>query len=218
MLKLFCIPGRLLAKLFSRDKKRAYRSVRSQPGYGPGIILVSLVCWLALAGGILFAVDKSGLLKQALDVGVEVAQGGGGEGTEPQPDNPVTDPPPAAPVTSGSATGGLSAEGQSTSLPSTVTGGEAPAGGVNTPVIEVEQWLVILHTIPKSSRDEAERRRAQYRNKGLEVDILDTDAFHRLRKGNWIIALGPFEDRAEAFAAADRAKQFNSGLMVRRGL
>ena len=47
---------------------------------------------------------------------------------------------------------------------------------------------------------------------------MDTDAFPRLKGGNWIIAQGPFEDRASALTAAEKAREFNSGLMVRRGL
>ena len=222
MLKLFCIPGRLLAKLFSREKKRAYRSVRTKPGYGPGIVVISLVCWLALIGGVLFAVDKAGLLKQALDVGVEVAQGGG-DPTAVDPE-PVPTPDEPTPTTTGSAKGGLSEDGQSPSeLPPVPGGTTAPAGGA--PVVVDEQWLVILHSIPKSARDEAERRKTQYRNKGLEVDILDTDAFPRLKSNSgsyWIIALGPFENKGEAVDAANRAndiaKQFKTTPRPLRGL
>ena len=221
MLKLFCIPGRLLAKLFSKEKRRAYRSVRSKPVYGPGIILVSLVGWLALAGGVLFAVDKAGLLKQALDVGVEVTQGGDeGTGTPP-PIEPEAESGPGQ-TTTGSATGGLSAEGQSTAgLPqATPGGGSDQAGGANnTPVAATEQWLVILHSIPKSARDEAERRKVRYRNQGLEVDVLDSGAFPLITNGSWwIVALGPFDDKDKALAAANKARQFNSQLMVRRGM
>jgi hypothetical protein len=79
-------------------------------------------------------------------------------------------------------------------------------------------WLVVLHSIPSSARAEAERRQAGYKAKGLEVDILDTNAFPRLQPNLWIVALGPFDNRAEALAAADRAKEFNAGLRLLRGL
>ncbi len=68
------------------------------------------------------------------------------------------------------------------------------------------------------ARQEAERRQTQYRNRGLQVEIMDTDAFPRLVGGSWIIAQGPFDGRAEALDAANRAREFNSNLMVRRGL
>jgi len=225
MLKLFCIPGRLLAKLFSREKKRAYRSVRSKPVYGPGIILVSLAGWLALAAGVLFAVDKAGLLKQVLDVGVGVTQGT--QETETPPADPEVEPgPEPGQITTGSASGGLSVEGQSTAgLPSTTPGGtERPGGTVNTaPAVEIEQWLVVLHSIPKNSRNEAERRKTQYRNKGLEVDVLDSGAFPRIENGSWwLVALGPFDDKDRAVAVANEvtgtAKQFNTMPRVLKGM
>lgn len=215
MLKLFCIPGRLLAKLFSRERRRSYRSMRGRPSYGAGTVFVSLVVWLALAGGALYAVDKAGLLERALDAGVEAAQSAAEPSETPATDPPVETPPPAV---TGSATGALSGEGQGSATLPTASGGAENTGSTAAQAVEIEQWLVILHTIPKSSRDEAERRRNQYHAKGLPVDILDTDAFHRLKKGSWIIALGPFEDRAKALLAADKAKQLAPGLMIRRGI
>ena len=214
MLKdLFLAPGRLLAKIFSREKRRSYRSTRSRPGVGLGTVILSLISWLALAGVGLYAADKAGLLKQALDVGVEVA--GQGVGDDPEPT-----PPPVEPGSDISATGAITPGGQTAgggSTPPTASSPQTtpPAGAVQP---ETELWLVILHTIPKNARKEAEKRQNQYRSKGLGVEILDTDAFPRLSAGYWIIAQGPFEDRASALAAADKAKAFNSGLMVRRGL
>jgi hypothetical protein len=93
-----------------------------------------------------------------------------------------------------------------------------PPASATTEVAEAERWLVILHTIPKSARDEAERRQNQYRDRGLQVEIMDTDAFPRLVGGSWIIAQGPFDSRAQALEAANTAKEFNSNLMVRRAL
>ena len=206
MLKsIFLAPGRLLARLFRRDRRRAYRSARSRSGAGPGMVILSLIAWLALAGLVLYTVDKAGLLKQALDAGVDVA-------TSPEPDNVPPTPPPVSENTS-SAGGSLKAASQNGYIPP-----------VNTevrnaqPAVENEMWLVILHSIPKSSRAEAERLQSQYKSKGLEVDILDTDAYPRLKAGNWIVALGPFDDRASALVVANEAKSFRSGLMVRRGL
>lgn len=215
MLKdLFLAPGRILARLFSRDKRRTYRSTRGRPGVALSTIILSLVSWLALAGVGLYAADKAGLLKQALDAGVEAAKGAeeGAAPSVPQAREETGEPtikgtlnPDGQPVGSGV----LSPVPPASTPPATEAAARQP---------ETELWLVILHTIPKEARKEAERRQAQYRSKGLGVEILDTDAFPRLSAGYWIIALGPFEDRNSALAAADKAKTFNSGLMVRRGL
>ncbi|UQZ89938.1 hypothetical protein C4J81_12250 [Deltaproteobacteria bacterium Smac51] len=222
MLKtLFLAPGRLLAKLVVEDKKRNYRSVRSKPVITPGTILISVAFWFLILAGILVIVDKSGLLKQALDAGVEVAQNVNviqvpGEGEQPNGTG-----------TEAASTGGGPAAGLPESGSGTLSGNlNNPSEGpiVNAPqsssaeAVETERWLVILHTIPKSARDEAERRQNQYRNRGLHVEIMDTDAFPRLVGGSWIIAQGPFDDRAAALEAANNAKEFNANLMVRRGL
>jgi hypothetical protein len=203
MKDVFLAPGHILAKLFSQEKKKTYRSTRQRPGVELGTVALALVGWLIVAGVVLLAIDKLGLLHKALDVGVEAAQKVNGEASEPAP---------AAP-TPGSVTGSIAA-GQA---------GTAPSPAADTAVapaqaMETELWLVILHTIPKASREEAERRQAGYLSRGLPVEILDTDAFPRLKSGNWIIAQGPFDDRASALAAADAAKAFNTGLIVRRGL
>jgi len=208
---LFLWPGRLVAGLFSSDRKKEYRSRRHRAATTGRVALLSLVLWLAGAGVLLFALDRAGLLKEALDAGVEVAQGErpAEPAAEPEPP-PVAEPAPepAAAVApepaaepGGTTAGGVLAPAE-----------EAP------PAQEAEMWLVILHSIPKSGRHEAERRQAAYKAKGLLVDILDTNSFPKLPPDYWIIALGPFDRRAEALAAADKAKAFNSGLMVRRGL
>lgn len=204
MKDLFLAPGRQIAKLFSKDKRR-YRSARHRSEAGVGTAVLAGVFWLVLAGGLILAVDKLGFLTPALDVGLEVAQGGGEEAPAPAPE-------PTSNITGSLGTGSPAG------APLPPASGVAGAPAAQAPAVETELWLVILHTIPKSARDEAERRQAQYIGKGLKVDILDTDAFPRLKSGNWIIAQGPFDDRASALAAADAAKGFNPGLMVRRGL
>lgn len=214
LMDLFLAPGRFLGKAFSREKKRSYRSLRGPSGLGFGVVLASLASWLVLAGLALYAVDKAGLLKQALDVGVEVATTGEKPG----------EPPPAAPpdvrngaeASSATAAGALpERNGSGSTVPSN---GLPVTAGAPAPAAEAELWLVILHTIPKVSREEAERRQSQYASRGLKVEILDTDAFPRLKSGNWIIAQGPFDDKASALAASEKAKAFNAGLIVRRGL
>jgi hypothetical protein len=201
LMGLFLWPGRLAAGLFSNEQKKDYRS-RRRPEATGRIALLSLVLWLAGAGVMLFALDRTGLLKDALDVGVEAAQGE--RAAEPAP--PLSET--ASPEPGETAAGGAP----------TTAGPESLASGSQAAATETEMWLVILHSIPKTARPEAERRQAGYKTRGLEVDILDTSAFPRLPPNFWVIALGPFDTRAEALAAADQAKAFNSGLMVRRGL
>jgi len=200
---LFLWPGRLAARLFSPDRRKDYRSRRPRPEATGRLVLLSLVLWLAGAGALLFALDRTGLLKEALDAGVEAAQGERTAPPAPEPAPPEPDVPTA---------GGALTQPEPIAAPIDQTAQTAPAA------LETEMWLVILHSIPKTGRAEAERRQAGYKTRGLEVDILDTNAFPKLPPNYWVIALGPFDSRAEALAAADRAKAFNSGLMVRRGL
>lgn len=221
--KLFLAPGRLLIGIFSGGRRRNYRSTRSRPSVGFGTIILSLFCWLVIAGGVLYAVDKTGLLKQALDVGVDV--------TGVNDDVVVGDPSPlekngdetAQDDNSPNATGSLVSGGGD--APTTPPVGQNTSGGGGSAVAEnqqpaevAEMWLVILHSIPKSARDEADRLRKQYQTKGLEVDVLDSDAFPRLKRGLWLVAIGPFDDKLSATMAANKATKFNAQLMVRKGL
>ena len=201
LMNLFLWPGRRAAGFLSNERKKNYRSRRDR-FESPGILaLLSLGLWLAGAGVLLFALDRTDLLKKALDAGVEAAQGE--IAPEPAPLPPLETPP----------------EPVETTAESTLAAPESSAAGSQAAAaMETEMWLVILHSIPKTGRAEAERRQAGYKAKGLEVDILDTSAFPRLPPNYWIIALGPFDTRAEALTASDRAKAFNFGLMVRRGL
>ncbi len=219
---IFLAPGRLLATAF-KDKKRNYRSVRKKTPQGAGVFIVSLAVWLLLLAGIMTAADKSGLLKEILDAGVEVAQSravdGGAESVPaPTPDGAASGDAAA----SGGETGGQEAAAPPDAVAPPEGQANQGGGAVDVPPPEsaaaAERWLVILHTIPKAAREEAERRQKQYQGQGLQVEIMDTDAFPRLLGGNWIIALGPFEGRADALAAANKAKEFNANLMVRRGL
>lgn len=198
ILDLFLSPGRLIARLFFWNKKRTYRSLRKRSGSGPGIFLLSLLIWLTVIGGVLYTVDQTGLLHTTLDTGIETASQA----------EPLLKQPAA------------SVEPELTPFIETPATEEQTATEhlMINPSQEVEMWLVVLHTIPKKARDEAERRQAQYLVKGLVVEILDTDAFPKLQSGYWIIAQGPFDDRTSALAAADIVKTFNAGLRVLRGL
>ncbi|MDR2354408.1 MAG: SPOR domain-containing protein [Deltaproteobacteria bacterium] len=81
-----------------------------------------------------------------------------------------------------------------------------------------EAWLVIIESIPKSARTKAEESQSRQRKKGLEVELVDTDAYPRLKSGMWALALGPFETKAQADLAAQRIKPKVKEFMVRRGL
>lgn len=217
MLKsLFLAPGRLLAKLFSREKKKTYRSTRQRPKPGLGTVILSVVGWLAVAAVLLFAADKAGLMDKALDAGAEAVNRAEQE-AETRPSAETVGAQESEPST-GSASGSLTGRNGAAPAANPASGPPESSATPNTVTPESEQWLVILHTIPKSARDEAERRKTQYRGNGLAVDILDTDAFPRLLSGNWIIALGPFDEKNEALEAANHAKTYNSKLIVRRGL
>jgi hypothetical protein len=81
-----------------------------------------------------------------------------------------------------------------------------------------EAWLVIVESVPKSDRSAAEASLERRRRKGLDLVLVDTDAYPRLKSGMWVLSLGPFDSRAEAETAADSIKSKVKDYMVRRGL
>jgi hypothetical protein len=52
----------------------------------------------------------------------------------------------------------------------------------------------------------------------VELSIMDTDAYPRLKSGLWALALGPYDSKREAEAAAAGIRPKVRDLMVRRGL
>lgn len=206
---LFLAPGRLVSKLFSKDKRRQYRSVRQRQAGGPGVGLLSLLVWLLLLGGLIVLADKSGFLTEALDMGVEAVSGASDNSAdEDQGPSALADGAKAA----------LSGPPPALAQPAETAESVESAAVVGESLQRSELWLVILDTIPKSARDEAERLQIRYRNRGLEVEIMDTDNFPLLLSGYWIIAQGPFDSRADALAAGNIAGTYKSDLIVRRGL
>lgn len=216
--RLFLAPGRLLLHILAGGRKKNYRSTRSRPSVGIGAVALSAICWLVLAGGVLYAVDKAGLLKQALDAGVEAAGINEPESQPEQADPPGPPPEPDTPTATGSLNPGSGNEPSAGQSQPPADPPRIQSGQNQKPPEVAEMWLVILHSIPKNAREEAERWQRQYKSKGLTVDILDTDAFPQLLGGHWIVALGPFDNKASATLAANEALKFNSKLMVRRGL
>jgi hypothetical protein len=81
-----------------------------------------------------------------------------------------------------------------------------------------EAWLVIVESIPKNKRTEAEQSQARYKRKGVTLELLDTDAYPLLKSGMWTLATGPYETKKEAEAAATIIKPKVRDLMIRRGL
>jgi hypothetical protein len=78
--------------------------------------------------------------------------------------------------------------------------------------------LVIVESIPKRARAEAEQSQTRYKRRGLDIELLDTDAYPLLKSGMWALAMGPFDTKAEADVAAAELKPKVRELMVRRGL
>ncbi|MDR3134905.1 MAG: SPOR domain-containing protein [Deltaproteobacteria bacterium] len=83
---------------------------------------------------------------------------------------------------------------------------------------EAEAWLVIVESIPKDKRAEAEQSQARHKRRGVTLEIVDTDAYPRLKGGMWTLASGPYDTEREAQEAAAAIKPKVRDLMVRRGL
>jgi hypothetical protein len=210
MLKsIFLGPGRFFFGQPSTEELRARRwnlKVRSQ---SPAIF-VSLIFWLLLmAGGYL-------LLQKFSNV-------------DPPPPKPRAEiksltptgaqPSGTAPMVVSTASGGsLGASSPTNQTSGAVTPAADPIAPVEKALPPPEIWLVIVESIPKSARSEAERALARHKKKGLELELLDTDAYPKLKSGLWALAQGPFDSKKEAEAAALVLKPKVKSLMVRRGL
>ncbi|MDR2455499.1 MAG: SPOR domain-containing protein, partial [Deltaproteobacteria bacterium] len=59
---------------------------------------------------------------------------------------------------------------------------------------------------------------ARHKRKGLDLELLDTDAYPMLKGGMWTLAMGPFDTKLDADKAAADLKPKVRDLMVRRGL
>ncbi|MDR1487534.1 MAG: hypothetical protein LBT62_06040 [Deltaproteobacteria bacterium] len=225
MLKdLFLAPGRYLCRKFSRSRKKSrYQSRVLHKG---PILELSILSWLiavAIAYGIVVWLGSPPIPKELLEAknaAPTVAQ------TNQQPQTEPTTTTDAQPSQANSgAENSAAASGAS----ATSTGGTTQSAGssltqaVSPPTAEIEVappqvWLVIVESIPKRARTEAEQSQARYKKKGLEFELLDTDAFPLLKSGMWTLALGPFDTKLEAESAALEIKPKVKDLMVRRGL
>ncbi|MDR1577630.1 MAG: SPOR domain-containing protein [Deltaproteobacteria bacterium] len=197
-------PGRLLCGQPVAQKHSSHPRLAAYRSQGP-VIALSLICWALVVAGILFGlkmlsnVDPPPPPLPPLDRSTAVAQAEAGAGII------------QAPI-SGAAGSGLAA----------ATNSPAPEAGqghaLETAPPPTQAWLVIVESIPKSARSEAERALAKHKKKGVRLELLDTDAYPKLKSGLWALAQGPFDTKSEAEAAAVTLKPQVKGLMVRRGL
>jgi hypothetical protein len=158
----------------------------------------------------------------------EAARVDGNQLPAAQPATQTVEPVQASQTTEGSQTGGSSAQ---TSVQASTSGGQP---GTPTPLVvplelqgtgqgpiaaqQPEVWLVIVTTSPKSKRELVEQEQRSYKRRGVNLDILDTDAYPRLKSGMWSLALGPFDSKADAEAAALRIQPNVKETRVLRGL
>ncbi|MDR1111264.1 MAG: SPOR domain-containing protein [Deltaproteobacteria bacterium] len=219
MLKDFLLsPGRYLCRKFSGNKRKA-RFASRQAVRGP-VVLVSLVSWLALAALSVvlvtrFASPPTPGVARSGEQGPrgEAAQGEAAQ-NEAAASAAASQPGAQAEGVQGAATAGdPAAVGQPT-----VEQALEPAGPEAAPQAGGEAWLVIVESIPKNKRAEAEQSQARHKRRGVELELFDTDAYPMLRSGMWTLAVGPFENKREADEAAAALRPKVRDLMVRRGL
>ncbi|MDR2366855.1 MAG: SPOR domain-containing protein [Deltaproteobacteria bacterium] len=184
--------------------------------------LVSLVSWVLVLGLASFGVVKFAsppVPEASASVGqgtAQPAQAATGEaatadaGAAEAQAAPGAAPEQAQAQAVGQPTALAGAGGAVTSIPSGVS--------QVTDKIAAEAWLVIVESIPKSKRTEAERSLARHKKRGLSLEIVDTDAYPRLKAGMWTLASGPYDTEKEAKAAAAIIKPKVRDLMIRRGL
>ncbi|MDR1166715.1 MAG: SPOR domain-containing protein [Deltaproteobacteria bacterium] len=225
---LFLAPGRLLHRRFSQ-KRRKFRYLAHSAEAGP-VLSLSLLFWAAflVVAGITYAnlggdgatpPMEAALVPAAPPAPVAVPDGAPIAESAPAAPEVVTAPsmaqsaallPPDAAALENAA--GFSAE--PLIVPSELRLTPDAAAMAETP----EVWLVIVESIPKSARDKAEEALTRQKRKGIDLSLIDTDAYPRLKNGMWALALGPYESKAEADLAAAEIKPKVRDLMVRRGL
>jgi hypothetical protein len=216
---LFLAPGRYLCRKFSRSRKKTRYQARSV-NRGP-VVPVSIITWLAVAVLVVVVVlflgtspvppPKKPPSEQNQEQVASNAQSGAVSGPVAQagltPQNAPTPQAQSNPQAAASA-------------PEAHVGEETVAAlsGQLEPPPATEIWLVIVESIPKSARAGAEESLARHKRRGVNLELLDTDAYPLLKGGMWTLALGPFDTKKDAEAAAAEIKPKVRDLMVRRGL
>jgi hypothetical protein len=241
--KIFLAPGYYFLRKFSKKRKK-FRYVSSSYEAGPALRISSLF-WLALVfiGAVSYASfsgDGSETLEAAAP-GNAIAPYPSALPDRPQAPEYAPPPPsmaesarlspPAPPPGSEGADNAGSASEPLTSVQSSAAAGAqgAPAplvvppelrgsGELTVAVNAPEVWLVIVSSSPKADRDKVEADQARHKRRGLNLEIMDTDAYPLLKSGMWTLALGPYYSRTEAEAAAREIQPKVKETMVRRGL
>jgi hypothetical protein len=227
MLKTILLgPGRLLCGrgLTDEGRHRRYRlAAYKNPGEIP-VIIVSLIFWaLAISGAVLVSAKTSNVNPPRPQPAPTARTEPAASAQAPEAGNQTAPPSAVSGSLTAPAAGNLTVPAAQAAPPA---GGNLTAGAVpavsqpQSPALAVppEIWLVIVESIPKSARPEAERALARHKKRGVELELLDTDAFPKLKSGMWTLALGPFDSKKEADAAAVILKPKVKDLMVRRGL
>ncbi|MDR2141149.1 MAG: SPOR domain-containing protein [Deltaproteobacteria bacterium] len=211
MLKnIFLGPGRVLCGRPLSEGSRGQRRYRLSSYRSQGaIILISVFFWAVLvAAGVTLSYKL-------------------GTNVDPPPPKPRAEikPRPATPtLTVGGPANASASLGAATPVGGDSTPVGSPTPGATPEPAPValakppEAWLVIVESIPKTARQEAERSLARHKKKGVALDLLDTDAYPKLKSGLWALAMGPYDSKKEAETAAATLKPKVKGLMVRRGL
>jgi hypothetical protein len=218
MLKtIFLAPGRVVCGQSVSAGHRPHRFRRSAFRQRGPVLGVSLLFWALLAGlGV--------ILSAKLGTNVDPPAPPPKAGAQLRPAAQAAQAAPGAPApAAGPASAAAGVPAGQALLDQAERAALAAQGGQAEPAARPlakppEIWLVIVESIPKSARPEAERAVARHRKKGVSLELLDTDAFPRLKSGLWALAQGPFDTKKEADEAAAGIKAKVKSLMVRRGL
>ncbi|MDR1297681.1 MAG: hypothetical protein LBO05_10000 [Deltaproteobacteria bacterium] len=232
---LFLAPGRLFCQTFLAANKNRPRFTTRQVVKGP-VLALSLICWLlvalaAYAGVMKFAspvapsLVQTGTDSERTPAAAQAGSSGQGTGGAAQAGAAGAGARAGA---SGQASGSVPAGAPSQAagtVPGTpgaqgqAPGQSAPAQAAAAAVPEAgEAWLVIVESVPKQRRTEAEQSVARHKRRGVDLELFDTDAYPFLKSGMWALASGPYENKNDAEAAAAVLKPKVRDLMVRRGL
>ncbi|MDR0354412.1 MAG: hypothetical protein LBJ64_01560 [Deltaproteobacteria bacterium] len=229
----FLSPGRWFCRERHRGKRKTVRGAKEVIS-GP-VVPISVATWILVALAAFFLVmklasppvrtpppaeppDVAAARAEAARESPAPQAAGTAQGAAPAAAPQAA--PPAVAQNAEAATPGA-APGSSTSAAGSLAVSLDGSGESATPAPTVpvnEAWLVIVESIPKRARAEAEQSMARHKRRGVDLELFDTDAYPLLRSGMWTLAQGPFDSKREADAAAAVIRPKVRDLMVRRGL